>query len=109
MPFTEFNSIDNEEQAEGFLIRNNYKEPFKYKTINPRNYIFNDPIVGNRVVTATTTIQTHNDLKFVMGDKIQLEEMVNPLTIMNFSKDVKEDQYMFLIEAINVKYILDLA
>lgn len=107
MPFIELNNL-RDEQATGYLIRENIKTLFRYKTVKPRTFMFNDAIVGWKAVVARMTIQTQDDLKFAEGDQILLEEIEKPLRVVNITKELDEKQYMFLKEA-SVKYTLDLA
>lgn len=95
--------------ATGNLIREGIKYPFKYETLDKaRKITRNDPIEGFITFQVNTTIKTNTDLKFVFNDKILLEEMEQPMTVVGISRKVNERQYMFLNSSNEVEYTLDL-
>lgn len=109
MPVLDLNKRSDTNPATAQLVREKYKASFKYETLDPRKFLFDDPIACFKSVVAKMTIKTSANFDFVLGDKIYLEEVKVPMQVVNLSKKVDEKQYIFLRKSNKVEYILDLA
>jgi hypothetical protein len=105
----DFNKRLDKAPATAILKRDKYKASFGYVTLEPRKFLFDDPIMGFKSVIAKTTIKTNANFNFVLGDKIYLEEATEPLQVVNLTRKADEKQYLLIKASNRVEYILDMA
>lgn len=107
--FLELNNRDPDQIATGYLLRERRKIPFNYCMLDKaRKVTRNEPMEGLISFQVNMSIKTNDDLKFAFGDKVILEEIDQPMTVVGLTKKVNEKQYMFLNTAVDVEYTLDL-
>lgn len=95
--------------ATGNLIREGVKYPFRYESLpESRKYTIHNPRDGFATLKANISIKTNENLNFVNGDLIKLEDYETTLRVVNITKKVNEKQYMYLKSATSAEYILDL-
>lgn len=109
MPVLDLNKRSDTNPATAQLVREKYKASFKYETLDPRKFLFDDPIAGFKSVVAKMTIKTSANFDFVLGDKIYLEEATEPLQVVNLTRKADEKQYLLIKASNRVEYILDMA